>query len=300
MSDGVPEPRFPYLAIDTPEERRGEIARLLFEQGATGVEERDGSTMAKGPGPGQVTLVGSFGELDDAMRGATALRDLGIACEVGEIVGDAWRDKYKEFFKPFELTDGIVITPPWIDHEGERVIVMDPGRAFGTGLHATTQLVAGVLALRKNEVADAQVLDVGTGTGVLGLVALVLGAASVVGVDNDPLAVDAAAENVELNGLESKMQVSNLPLANTSGAFDIVLANIRAEVLKAMAPDLKGKVKPGGLLVLSGILHDEHEEMIEMFTRGSWVLESSDSSDVQAPLARERDCWVALTLRAAP
>lgn len=294
----VAKPRFPYVAVNAADEERDSIAERLFDLGASGVEERDDSTLAQGPGNGRVTLVGSFGLLADAEQAATALRRAGIACEVGEIVGDGWRDKYKEYFAPFELTEGIVITPPWIERDGEQVIVMDPGRAFGTGLHATTQLVATVLATHNNDLAGARVLDVGTGTGVLGLVALVLGAASVVGIDNDPVAIDAASENVVLNGFEATMQVTSAPLSTTSGLFDIVLANIRAEVLKVMAADLKRRVKPAGLLVLSGILRDERDEMVAAFSDTSWALDRCLDSDAKAPLARDRDCWVALTFRA--
>src|SRR5262249_38106913 len=158
-----------------------EVAAALFELGATGVEERDDSTLARGPGEGRVTVVASFATHEAA---DTAVRELraampALAPRLEEIVGDAWRDAWKGHFAPFPLTPRVTVAPPWVDYRakpGETVLVLEPGRAFGTGLHATTALVAETLDAHSAALAGCEVLDVGTGSGILSLVALILGA----------------------------------------------------------------------------------------------------------------------------
>ncbi len=285
------EPRFPYLQIDAGAAEAEELGPLLFELGASGVETRDDSTTPRGPGGGLVRVVASFDERAAAEAAAAAVRAAGVACEVGEIVGDAWRDAYKQFFRPFALTPTIVMAPPWEEYraaEGRRVLWMDPGRAFGTGLHATTQLVAE--ALEGRAFAGAEVLDVGTGSGILALAALLLGAERAVAIDDDPEVIDVARENAEKNGLSARIEVSLTPLAEVPGRFALVVANIRAGTLIDMAADLRAKVAPGGLLVLSGILATERDEVIQGFAARFTVESLTDRGE--GP-----DAWIAIVLR---
>src|SRR5262245_62893629 len=153
------EPRYPFVAIDVDSERVDEVSAALFELGATGVEERDDGTLARGPGAGRVTLVGSFGDrasADVAIAELSAL-DPSLAPRLEEVVGDAWRDAWKEHFAPFALTPRITVVPPWATYTAtraaERLLYLEPGRAFGTGLHATTALVAGMLDARSDLLA---------------------------------------------------------------------------------------------------------------------------------------------------
>lgn len=290
-------PRFPYLQLDTAPERAEDLAYLLFELGASGVETRDDSTTPRGPGGGVVRLVASFDVHDEAESAAAALRssEPDVACEVGEIVGDAWRDAYKQFFAPFALTATIVVVPPWVEghrvEDGQVVLWMDPGRAFGTGLHSTTRLVAEALEKHRARFAGERVFDVGTGSGILALVALLLGAESAVGIDNDPEVLDVARENAERNGLGERLAVDATPLAEVDGEFPLVVANIRATTLVEMTGALRRRVRPDGLLVLSGILASEEQEVARAFEADGFVVDEVTSR------GSGEDAWVAIAVR---
>jgi ribosomal protein L11 methyltransferase len=275
------EPRFPFVVVDVAGADADRTSALLFELGAQGVEERDATTLVKGA-PGKVTLVASFASHDEA-RDAIAELDPALGPRLEEIVGDAWRDAWKEHFRPFEVAPGIVIKPPWEKYEGGAHVVLElePGRAFGTGLHETTSLVAAVLAA--HDLAGKAVLDVGTGSGILALLALKLGAARARATDIDPDAALVARENATRNALA--LEVDTAPLDAIDGTFAVVLANIEARVLVPMAKDLTKKVAPGGLLVLSGILLPQKDEVRAAY-RALELVE-----------AKEKGEWVALALR---
>jgi len=200
-----------------------------------------------------------------------------------------WGSRWKEHFHPFTLTPGLVIAPTWEEYAaqpGEKVIVMDPGMAFGTGHHASTGMAAALL-LETLTAGAKTVLDVGCGTGILAMAAARFGAERVVAIDNDPLAVAAARENVARNGLVERIAVSGDDIAALSGNFQVAVANIVHDVLLALSGHLRRLTAPGGVLILSGILAGEQEtSIIEHFaalgfSRRDW---------------RRRDEWAALRL----
>jgi len=285
----VSEPRFPFVAVDVAPDDADIMSATLFELGADGVEERDATTLVKGA-PGKVTLVASFASHDEA---SAALEELTSVPEAGnprleEIVGDAWRDAWKEHFRPFPITRSIVIRPPWEEYEakaGEKVLVLEPGRAFGTGLHETTSLVAEALEAHADELAGKAMLDVGCGSGILALVALTLGAGRARAVDNDPDVIDVTRENAARNGLEARVTCDTAPLKEIGERFPVVVANIEARVLVPMAAELEACVASGGLLILSGILAPQKEEVRTAYPR--FLVEET----------RERGEWIALVLR---
>jgi ribosomal protein L11 methyltransferase len=261
----VREPRYPYVEADVAGHEAEEAGALFFELGALGVEQRDETTLVRGS-QGKVTLVASFDRIDDARTVVAALPSDWFP-RLGEVVGDRWRDEWKKHFEPFRLCQGragaIVVRPPWRLYEGrpeERVIVLEPGRAFGTGLHETTSLVAEVLAGVAGLV-DSHVLDVGCGSGVLALVALALGAAFVRAVDVDPDAVAVTRENAVRNGVASRVHADDAPIGAIAERYGLVVANIEARTLIDLAPALSPRVAPGGRLVLSGILAPEVDPM---------------------------------------
>jgi ribosomal protein L11 methyltransferase len=264
----VSEPRYPYVHVDVTPEMVDETSALLFELGAEGVEERDEGTLAKSQASGKVTLVAAFPTRAEAEQ---AIAELGpdLAARYEEIVGDAWRDAWKEHYRPFTIArtkDGrsVVVRPPWEPHtpkEGEHVLELEPGRAFGTGLHETTRLVAQALADHAGELPGITLFDVGCGSGVLALVALSFGAARAVAIDIDPESIDVTRENAERNALSDRVEASTAPLESTELVSPVVVANIEARVLIPMAPELVRHVAPGGLLLLSGILVPQKDDV---------------------------------------
>jgi ribosomal protein L11 methyltransferase len=247
--------RYPYVAIDVDEHDSDDAASELFDLGASGVESRDATTLARGA-PGKVTLVASFEREEDARAAASALRPE-WSPRVGAIVGDEWRDEWKKHFEPFHIADAIVVCPPWREYAaklGEIVVILEPGRAFGTGLHETTSLVAQVLGDHAARFRGQRVLDVGCGSGVLSLVSLALGAASARAIDVDPDAVLVTRENAARNRMAERLLADGSAVEGVAETFAAVVANIEAKTLIDLAPALVKRVAPGGLLVLSGIL----------------------------------------------
>jgi ribosomal protein L11 methyltransferase len=288
-------PRYPYVAIDVTDEEADEASALLFELGASGVEQRDATTLTRGA-VGRITLVGSFERLEDAKAAVDELGSelgTGWAARIEEVVGDAWRDEWKKYFEPFRVCAGVVVRPPWREHAagpGEQVIVLEPGRAFGTGLHETTSLVAEALAGASLD--GAAVLDVGCGSGVLALVALALGARYVRAIDVDPDAVAVTRENAERNGLSARLYADQTPVDALSESYPVVLANIEAQTLVGLAPALVARVLPGGLLVLSGILSPEiAPSQIEEVRRAFGALREDE--------VRGKGEWIAVSMRRA-
>jgi ribosomal protein L11 methyltransferase len=282
----APPPRYPYVAVDVMADDTDAASAQLFELGAMGIEERDGTTLVRAA-QGRVTLVASF-EGHEAAQAAARELPGEWAPRVEEVVGDAWRDEWKKHFEPFRVCDGVVIRPPWRAYDAvgsERVIELEPGRAFGTGLHETTSLVAEVLAASPAGLRGGDVLDVGTGSGILSFVALVLGARAAVAIDVDPDAVQVTRENADRNGMADRVDASTTPVHAVTSSFPVVLANIEAGTLVALAKAIAARVAPGGLLVLSGILaphvaaaqQDDVArayaalDLVEVRTRGEWI-----------------------------
>jgi ribosomal protein L11 methyltransferase len=165
-----------------------------------------------------------------------------------------WADAWKQFFKPQRVGERIVVKPTWEEWEaapGDVIVQIDPGMAFGTGLHATTRLC--LRALEQHIRPGVRVADVGTGSGILAAAAALLGAAAVEAVDIDPLAVRIAGENALVNGVDAIVSVGERD-APPEGTFDIVVANILADVILNMAGALREALLPSGLLIASGII----------------------------------------------
>lgn len=167
-----------------------------------------------------------------------------------------WGKSWKEHFKPFAIVPGLVIAPTWAPspESGESVITMDPGMAFGTGHHATTSLCLECIRETLTGTTGIRLLDVGTGTGILGMAALLFGAERVLAIDNDREAVRVAEKNVGMNLLGERMGVSLTPLSSLVKPYEVVVANIVHDVLVDMADDLVRLTLEGGTLILSGIL----------------------------------------------
>ena len=204
----------------------------------------------------------------------------------GETEDKDWINNWKEFFKPFTVDD-ILIKPTWEEipeeHRDKLMIEIDPGTAFGTGSHETTQLC--IRQLRKYVRPGDRVLDIGTGSGILGIAAIKLGAGQAFGTDLDENAVEAAKENVEVNGIPA----GQFPIVTGNilddealqsqaglGDNDIVVANILAPVIIALTGEADRHLKPGGIFITSGIIDMKEEDVLAAFeTHPVWeVLET--------------------------
>ena len=203
-----------------------------------------------------------------------------------------WVNNWKQYFHQFYVDD-ILIIPSWEEVKPEdsdkMVIHIDPGTAFGTGMHETTQLC--IRQIRKYTTPETTILDVGCGSGILGMLALKFGAKYSVGTDLDPCAIEATYENMEVNGINKDMyevMIGNIIDDKDVqdkvgyGKYDIVVANILADVLVALTPVIVDQLKDGGIYITSGIIDDKEEtvleavkaaglEVLEVTYQGEWV-----------------------------
>ena len=208
-----------------------------------------------------------------------------------------WINNWKQYFHQFYVDD-ILIVPSWEEVKAEdqdkMILHIDPGTAFGTGMHETTQLV--IRQLKKYVTPDTEMLDVGTGSGILGIVAIKLGAKHVLGTDLDPCAVPAVAENKEANGIPEEafdMMIGNIiddkEVQDQAGyeKYDIVTANILADVLIPLTPVIVHQMKKGALYITSGILDVKEEVVVEAVkAAGLTVVEVTHQGE-----------WVSVTAR---
>jgi ribosomal protein L11 methyltransferase len=181
-----------------------------------------------------------------------------------------WADAWKAGFPVLRVGRRLVIRPTWRRHRAEPddlVLALDPGMAFGTGLHPTTRLcLAGVEALSDRGVLQgARVLDVGCGSGILAIAAVKLGATEALGLDTDPIAVEATIANARRNRLGRRIRAREASLPSGEVAFDVVLANLIAGLLVPLAPGLAAELRPGGALIASGIFVDREPDVTAAF-----------------------------------
>jgi ribosomal protein L11 methyltransferase len=203
-----------------------------------------------------------------------------------------WAESWKAHFPVLRVGRRLVIRPTWRRHRsrpGETVVALDPGMAFGTGLHPTTRLCLALVEslADRGQMEGGRVLDVGCGSGILGIAAAKLGASAVVALDPDPIAIEATIANARRNRLARRISAWQGTLPTGQGPFDVVLANLIASLLVELAPQLRDELAPGGTLVASGIFVDREAEVRDAFasvgltvashsTEGDWVaLETS-------------------------
>lgn len=230
-------------------------------------------------------------ELREALYFLGQLRGVGDV-RVTSLKEQDWANAWKDHFQVHKIGDHVVIRPPWREYEpadDEVVVVLDPGMAFGTGLHPSTRL--SMLGTEQVVKPGDTVLDVGTGSGILAIAAVKLGAAQADALDIERIAVATAAGNAERNGLSDNVVVAHGsvgPFEPFAGKqYDVVLANIIARVLIELSEPIAEHTRPGGFIVLAGIIKDREDEVTEAF------------SAVRAEVVRRRlqDDWVSLVLR---
>lgn len=262
------------------------------------VEERDGEAMENGcpvlilngeETTAEAVLESVKRELEDVR----CFMDIGEGTVSVEETEDIdWINNWKQYFHQFTIGD-VLIIPSWEEagpeDKDKMILHIDPGTAFGTGMHDTTQLC--IKALRKFITPETELLDVGTGSGILAILSLMFGAKKAVGTDLDPCAVDAVRENMEANGIDPKdftMMIGNIitekEIQDKVGyeRYDIVVANILAQVLVELTSVIVYQLKKGGIYITSGIIDDKEEtvisavraaglEVLEVNHQGEWV-----------------------------
>ena len=305
------------FTVKTKTEAEDIVISTLAEVGIEGVEIQDKQPlteedkaqmfvdiMPEGPADDGIAYLNFYLE-EDADKDAIlkdvreALDDLKNFMDIGEATIEEsqtedkdWIDNWKQYFHQFYVDD-ILIVPSWEEVKAEdkdkMILHIDPGTAFGTGMHETTQLV--IRQLKKYVTPDTEMLDVGTGSGILGIVALKLGAKHVLGTDLDPCAVPAVAENKEANQIADEtfdMVIGNIiddkAIQDQAGyeKYDIVTANILADVLIPLTPVIVNQMKKGAYYITSGILDVKEEvvvdavkaaglTVVEVTHQGEWV-----------------------------
>lgn len=216
--------------------------------------------------------------------------------ELSNVQEEDWANNWKKYFKPRKVGQRIVIKPTWEEYkpeEDELVVELDPGMAFGTGTHETTILCIQALerwrdSMSAEAASQAAVLDIGCGTGVLAITALLLGTGSAVAVDIDRSAVRAARENAKLNNVQSRMIITEGDLLDqVDGTFDVVTANIVADIIITLSEDIKRYLRSGGTFIASGIILDRLSDVMEkMEQEGLKIVEKNTLGEWAAVVAK--------------
>jgi ribosomal protein L11 methyltransferase len=258
------------LEIDVPAELADDVAGLMVADGASGVELaecRNRSYVVRAGYPGSESRAAV------AAAAHAALASLGLSLPADQVrirqrVDGDWAERWKEHFRPLALGRRVWIVPSWhsdfVPPPDAVTLMLDPSLAFGTGQHETTAmcvewLESTVDEVRKRDGAAAHlgVLDVGCGSGILGIACARLGVGTIVGTDIDPVATRVARDNVSANGVARQVTIVDSPIAEIEQTFDWVVANILAVTLEELAPELLRHVRPGGRLVLGGVLSNQ-------------------------------------------
>ncbi len=266
------------IKLSVPENEQELLGALLFQDGALGVENRADALLA---------YFSPDAEIEPVLRRLQAFfpePGKQARISVQKIPAENWQENWKENFKPLRIGRRFLVTPTWENPENPEnwlVLKIDPGMAFGTGTHETTQLV---LQLMENRLHPGQRLwDVGTGSGILAIAAARLGLTRIVANDVDADAISAAVENARLNGVTEAISFfTGGPEVLKSGTFDVVLVNVISGIMYRILPDVLSHLASEGTTILSGILTEEQTiflkkleelnlEVVESARQGEWL-----------------------------
>jgi len=267
-----PSKRWLRISLHVPGASIEAVSNFLMEQGATGIEENEGDEKGerlKAYFQRNGREGGVLRALRRYLKSLQAIQPeiFQAKIETVTIPEQDWGENWKRFFRPFRVTSRIVVKPPWSSFrpkKNEVLIVINPGMAFGTGTHATTKLC--IRALEKGlKKKGLSVLDVGTGSGILSILAARIGAGEVLGIDTDEVAVEVARENVRQNRVSDLVQVRKGSVGHLRRQFDVVVANIDFRGLRRMRQPLLRHLKRKGLLVLSGLLEGQGDRLRQYY-----------------------------------
>ena len=263
----------------TPSSKKEEISNFLIERFNNGIEEKGNTLILRSDEP----LDNLIKELKEYVKALEEIfnEKIDLKVEIEEKENKDWVENYKKSIKPIEI-DEFYIHPSWYENkEGKVNIIIDPALAFGSGHHETTR--SSIKAIKKYLKENDTFLDVGCGSGILGIVAAKIGA-KVDACDTDPLAIKSAKENFELNSVNYE-NLWEGSVNNTDKKYDVVVANIIADVLIFLAEDIKKRVN--GYLILSGIIDKYKDKVLEKYKDLSLVEEIKDNEWVTLVLERK-------------
>lgn len=231
----------------------------------------------------------NFAEIADLMRDRLARAEVPFTLTCEGVEQEDWENGWKQYYHAMEIGTRLAIVPSWEHYDTQRaVITLDPGMAFGTGTHETTALC--LETLDEHVHGGERVLDIGTGSGILAIAALKLGALQAEGIDIDPMCVRTAGENAQRNGVQQNFRVLIGDLSDkASGQYDIICANIVANAIKALVPNIPALLKPGGIFMASGIIDTRKEE----------VIAAVQAAGLNVQQVKEKNGWVCLVCTAA-
>lgn len=212
--------------------------------------------------------------------------------EVGKVNQSDWENEWKNYYKPVKVGEKIVVKPTWENYdkqEGDLILELDPGMAFGTGTHETTSMC--IQALEKYVKSEnTTVLDIGCGSGILSIAAGLLGSKNVIGVDLDPVAVKVSKENIELNNLSENIEVRHGNLMDVvSEKAEIVVANIIADIIIFLSKEVGNYLKEDGIFISSGIIHAKLDEVVEAIEEAGFeILEVNKKGEWAAVVSKKK------------
>ncbi len=253
------------------------------------VDEFDTTAIYGNISGSRVTAKEALGILKEQLAKISEFLDIGKGFDSWKYVQDQdWENEWKKDYKAFRISDRVVICPSWEKYDAapqDIVVSLDPGSAFGTGTHETTSTCAALLdsAVKGGE----KILDLGTGSGILAIICKKLGAGQIDAVDIDKLAIDVAVENCSINGCpDINCYVGELKDVKDEG-YDIVVANIIADVIAAIACDIPAKLAGGGKFICSGIINTKKDRVEEALAKAGFVIEKTE----------EKNDWMAYQCR---
>ncbi len=250
---------------------RDSLIKRLMRAGCLGVIDNTDSVIAYFPENTDIETITDDLSILKALLEKSNQPD-SLIFDYTSIPDQDWNETWKKGFKPIDVGQGFTILPPWEKKRQGRInIVIDPAMAFGTGHHETTRSCLALIEKYAKRTGKERFLDLGMGTGILAIAASMLGYRTVVGVDTDQLAVDAARKNAKLNKVEG-VEIRSGSIANVNETFDFIAANLTSGVLVLLAQELARHLKPAGIAVLSGILAGQEDEVIKAVTEAGLSL----------------------------
>jgi ribosomal protein L11 methyltransferase len=272
---------FHQITITIPEQYKEPLLRKLAELGSLGSLDQVHSITAYFPETAALSSILPELQVISLLVNSAGL-DVPMRIEHSLLPDTDWNESWKKGFTSIDVGERFSILPPWERPSGSRIpLIIDPGMAFGTGHHETTRSCLVLMERYAEAVKAERFLDLGTGTGLLAMAALALGFRSVVGIDTDPLAIEASLRNIALNKAE-RIELLEGGIDQCKGAFDMIAANLISGTLIQLAGDIASRLVPAGIVIMSGILNGQDDEVvaaaknngldcIERLYDGKWV-----------------------------